>query len=266
MPLVLPGKSLRPRVPPAAWLFGLVVMGGGAWATYLICPGCIDRSRINSACEWTGDYAFPIDPRNTAHRKHLASDAQIAEELAIRHADVEFGKRFGVEHHGGLIDGGSFRRECLSRMFHAIEASHVVTPEQVHVARGQRNWIFDVAVGVLFLPLYVLGSIAAIRALSRRFSNDERFVRLIAMGVASAAVSFLGLQCLRLWGAVWEVVRVGNGHMTSIREASRSGWVHHVDGQLMGGMLLFWLVALCYSRVAVEERHDDRHPHSVLLR
>jgi hypothetical protein len=251
----------------AAWLLGLVTMAGGAWATYVTCPGCIDRSRINSACEWIGDTAFSIDARNAAHQKHLVSDAHIAEELAIRHADVEFGRRFGVEHHGGLIDNGRFRQECLARMFTSIEKSHDVTSEQVHIARAQRNGPYDLAVSVLFLPMYVLGAMSASRSLSRRFSSDERLVRLVATGIASVAVSFLGLQCLRLWGAVWEVIRVGNGHMTSIRAASHNAWVHHVDGQLIGGILLFWLVALWCSRVeSVEHSSEAPRPHHALLR
>jgi hypothetical protein len=245
---------MRPSL--AAWLFGLVVMAGGAWATYVSCPGCIDRSRINSACEWTGDTAFPIDPRNAAHWEHLVSDAHIAEELAIRHADVEFGRRFGVEHHGGLIEGGRLRRECLSGMLHAIENNHGATSEQVQLARGQRNWTYDVAVSLLFLPLYVLAAVAASRRLSRRFSPDEQFARWVATGMVSVAASCLGLQCLRLWGAVWEVVRVGNGHMTSIRAASRTAWMHHVDGQLIGGILLFWIVALGCSRYRRADVYD----------
>ena len=256
---------MRPSL--AAWLLGLVAMAGGVAATYATCPGCIDRSRINTACEWTGDTAFPMAARNAAHQKHLVSDAQIAEELAIRHADAEFGKRYGVEHHGGLIEGGRLRSECLSRMLHAIEINHGATSEQVQAARGERNWKFDVAVSLLFLPLYLLAGIAASRRLSRRFSPDERFARLAATSMASVAISFLGLQCLRLWGGVWEVIRVGNGHMTSIRAASQSGWMHHVDGQLIGGMLLFWLVALCYFRVASAERSNQAlSPHNALLR
>jgi hypothetical protein len=256
---------MRPLL--AVWLLGLATMAGGVSATYLTCPGCIDRSRVNSGCEWTGDSAFPIDPRNAAHQTHLASDAHLAEELAIRHADVEFGRRFGVEHHGGLLDDGRLRGECLSRMLHAIENSHGATSEQVQLARGQRNLIYDVAVSLLFLPLYVLAAIAASRWVSRRFSTDERFARLVATGMASVAVSFLGLQSLRLWGGLWEVIRVGNGHMTSIRAASQTAWLHHVDGQLIGGMLLFWLVALCCSAAgAVERASEERHPQGVLLR
>ena len=124
------------RLLLAAWLLGLVAMAGGVWATYATCPGCIHRSRVNTACEWTGDSAFPIEPQHADHQKHLVGDAHLAEELAIRHADAEHGRRFGVEHHGGLLDGGRFRAECLSRMLHAIENNHGVTSAQVHLARS----------------------------------------------------------------------------------------------------------------------------------
>jgi hypothetical protein len=236
---------------------GLAVMAAGVCATYATCPGCIDRNRANKACEWTGDTAFPIDLRNMAHREHLVADAQLAEELAIRYADLEFGRRFGVEHHGGLLENGRIRNECLSRTFRAIEASHNVSSEQVQLARGERNVTFDVAVGLLFLPIYVFAGIVASRGLSRRLSMHDRFARLIAAGMASVAFSFLGLQCFRLWGAVWEVIRVGNGHMTSIRAASRNRWVHHLDGQLIAAILLFWLVAVCCSRLWSEEDAAD---------
>lgn len=243
-------------------------MSGGVGATCVGCPGCIDRNRVNKTCEWTGDTAFPINPQNAAHQKHLVADAQLAEELAIRHADAEFGRRFGVEHHGGLIDNGRFRRECLSRMFHAIENNHDVTSEQVRVARGQRNRTFDLAAGLLFFPLYSLGATVACRWLSRRFSSDERYVGLVATGLASVVVSFLGLQFLRLWLAVWEVVRVGNGHMTGIRAATYNRWSqHHVDAQFIGGILLFWLIALFSYRIVSDDEHstDVRGPRGILL-
>jgi hypothetical protein len=237
---------MKPSLP--AWLVGLVVMAGGVGTTYVTCPGCIDRSRVNNACEWTGDVVFPIDPQNPAHRVHLVGDAQLAEELAIRYADAEHGRRFGVEHHGGLLEGGRVRNGCLSRMLRAIEVNHQVSAAAVQAARGGRNWIFDAAVSVLFVPLYVLGGIVAGRWVSRRFAADGRLVRWVATALMSVPIGFVGLQCLRLWAAVWEVVRVGNGHMTSIRAASQSRWMHHVDGQLLGAAVLFCLIALWCSR------------------
>jgi hypothetical protein len=233
----------------AAWFLVGVVTCAGAWMTYETCPGCIDRSRVNTTCEWTGDAAFQIDPQSAAHQQHLVADAQLAEELAIRHADAEFGRRFGVEHHGGLIDNGRFRRECLSRMFSAIENTHDVSAQQIQVARGERNPRFDLAVGLLFLPIYLFGASIACRWLFRRFSTDERAVGLIAIAMSSIAVSLLGLQCFRLFAAIWEVVRVGNGHMTGIRAASDSRWSQlYVGADFIGGVLLFWLIAFCCYR------------------
>lgn len=185
------------------WLLIGVAVCGGAWATYVSCPGCIDRTRVNTTCRWMGDTAFPLDLRNVDHQAHLVKDAQLAEELAIRHADAEFGKRFGIEHHGGLIDGGRFRRECLSRMFHAIEDSHDVASEQIR----------------------------------------------------------------RLFGAVWEAVRVGDGHMTTMRATSYTRWSQqYVGADFFIGIVLFWLIALCFYRVARTNDADISYADSMVLK
>src|SRR5262249_7433558 len=126
--------GMRPFVAPLGLL--LVVMCGGITATYITCPGCIDRTRVNSACEWSGDTRFEIDPRTPAHQRHLVSDAQLAEELAIRHADSEFNRLYGYEAHGGLIDGGRGRNECMARPVRRIETAHSVTAEQGQRDRG----------------------------------------------------------------------------------------------------------------------------------
>ena len=146
-------------------------------------------------------------------------------------------------------------------MFQAIENNHDVTSEHIRVARGQRPRTFDLAVGLLFLPLYSLGAATACRWLSRRFSSNERYVRLVATGLASIAAAFLGLQCFRLWGAVWEVIRVGNGHMSSIRAASYGRWSQqYVGADFIGGIVLFWLIALiCYRVVSDDQHSTDAH-------
>jgi hypothetical protein len=253
------------RQLPAVWLFLFAITAGGAVVTYTRCPGCIDRNRVNRTCEWTGDTAFPIDTRDAAHQKHLVADAQLAEELAIRHADAEFGRRFGVEHHGGLLDSGRFRNECLSRMFSAIENNHAVTSEQIRGARGQRDHTFDLAASLLFLPLYSLAATISGHWLCRRYA-DERNVRLVATGIVSIAVSLLGLQALRLWLAIWEVVRVGNGHMTGMRAASYTRWSQqYVGADFVAGIFLFWLIALyCCRTTAARICVENVGPISLL--
>jgi len=243
------------------WLVGLLTVAGGAGATYLVCPGCIDRDRVNETCEWVGDTPFSFDGQKALHRQHLVADAQLAEELAIRHADAEAGRRTGVNHHGGLLDQGHFREACLSQMFSEIEAGHTVAPDELQRARGQRNLMFDVAVALLFLPLYVVAVLLAARRLSRRFAADGWAVRALATTVVSAMGSALGLQVFPLWGAVWEVVRVGNGHMTSIRAATQDRWIHHyAEAAFVSGMAVFCLIVWCCFTLAREGHAASRSP------
>jgi hypothetical protein len=223
----------------ASWLLLLVVVSG-----------CIDRHRVNANCEWTGDTSFPFDPQNPAHQQHLITDAQLAEELAIRYADAKHKRLFGYEGHGGLIENGRLRERCMATLVDVIEKRHAVAAEQVRVARGQRHRTFDLAVGLLFLPLYWFGATVVCRRLSHRFSSDQRYVGLVATGLASIAVSFLGLQLGQLWLSVWEAIRVENGHLSSFRAATHNRWSQqHVGALFVGGILMFWLSVLSCRRV-----------------
>lgn len=216
----------------------------------VVSSGCIDGTRVNSRCDWTGDSRFPIDPRNTTGQQHLVADAQLAEELAIRYADAEHKRLFGYEGHGGLIAQGRVRNECMARLVALIENNHAVGPEQIAVARGVRNPLFDAVVALSFLPFYCAGAAVICVVLRRRFSSDEGLARSIVTGLTSVAASFLGLQLGQLWGALWEMRRVGNGHISSFRTATRTLWIHERLGEVfVGGVLLFWIVALvCYRR------------------
>jgi hypothetical protein len=234
------------RLLATSALLLLAVAGGVGFDRH--CPSCIDRSRVNKVCAWTSDRVFPIDWNNPAHRQHLIADAQLAEDLAIRRADAEFNRLHGVEAHGGLIDGGGVVKGCMARLVSAIETNHAVTPGQIAVARGERSLLFDTAAAASFLPLFVLSAIAVCSRLSRRFSNDERSVRLVAIALTSVAAGFLGIQGGRLWGAVWEAVRVGNGHMSRFRSANYTRWTGDHSSAL-GAVL-----ALTFCIVAVSWR------------
>jgi hypothetical protein len=251
----------------APFVLLLVVMGGGISATYVACPGCINRNRVNKSCEWTGDAAFPIDPQNAAHQAHLIADAQLAEELAIRYADAEFNRLYGHEGHGGLLENGRVRNGCMARLVDVITQSHAVTTEQVHAARGQRNLTFDFAAMLLFVPLYSLGATNAGRRLGRRFSSQPRSVRLVATGLASIAASVLGLQVGQLWLSVWEFIRVGNGHISAFRTASHTQWSHqHVGALFVAAVVVFWLMALlCYRDTPDDELDAEDRSAAVIL-
>lgn len=232
------------------WIVTLAIVCACASATWSRCPGCLPRDRVNTACQWTGDATFVYDERQAAHRTHLVEDAQLAEELGIRFADAEFKRRSGrVEHHGGLLDGGRVRGDCLSRVFTAIEHAHGVTAAQVQGARGKRSAAYDTAVALMFVPFYLLGAAHVARRIHGRFAADVLAIRLAAIGLVSVAAALLGAQCFRLWGAVWEVIRVGNGHMTSIRAASATRWTAQYPGtDVLAGAVLFLIMAAVVSR------------------
>jgi hypothetical protein len=214
------------------------------------CPSCLDSNRVNKTCTWSGDAQFPIDPQNELQQTHLVADVQLAEDLAIRYADAEFLRLYGYEAHGGLIDNHRVLNECMASLVARIENNHAVTSSEVALARGKRDVRFDSVAALSFLPIYLVGAAVASRRLYQRFSADQPVVRWSAVGFASVAASALGFQLVQLWLAVWEAIRVRNGHMSMFRTATHDRWPHtHAGALLVGGMVLFWLTAMLSQRV-----------------
>jgi hypothetical protein len=219
------------------------------WLLVLLCaPGCIDRSRINSTCEWTRDSVFPLDMTNPAHQQHLIGDAQLAEELSVRYADTEHKRRFGYERHGGLIDYGRVVHECMAKLVTVIERDHGVTAAQIDQARGRRDWTFDSAVMLSFGGMYALGAAAAGSRIRRRFF-DSPIVATTVMAGASLGFSVLGIQLGALWTAIWECVRIGDDHLGTFR-AAHDPWGQHLGDLFIAGIVLFWIVAALAWRLS----------------
>lgn len=246
-------------------------MTARAWPLLLLAVAtcsCFDRDRVNKNCAWTNDTAFPLDLQNPAHQQHLIYDGQLAEDLAIRFADAEHKRLFGSEAHGGLIEGGRLRERCMARLVDVIEQSHAVTAEQVLYASGQRNRTSDLAVLLSFILLFSVGATAIYRWVHGRLSDEERWVHVAAIVALSCAVSTGGIVSFQLWGSIWEVVRVGNGHMSSFR-AARSPWVQYFRELFAGGVVLFWLIALTCDRTMSHDedaRPDVGRPDGIRLR
>ncbi len=53
--------------------------------------GCAARERFNNACEWTHDPASPGVAQHAVGQRRLIEDVTVAEEIAIRYADVRKG-------------------------------------------------------------------------------------------------------------------------------------------------------------------------------
>jgi hypothetical protein len=116
-----------------------------------------------------------------------------------------------------------------------------------------------VSVALLFVPLYGLVAIRAAMSIYRRFSPEERGARIVALTAVSLAIGLLGIQVLGLWGAVWETIRVGNGHIgTGIRSAAAANWTPELRGQLlMIAIALFWLIASFRHRLDSKARQRE---------
>src|SRR5262245_29937043 len=85
---------------------------------------CAPRHRINGDCGWAGEAISRLDVTQSADVRHLMNDAMIAEDLAIRHADVTRGRRSG--HFAGWDEYESAREQCMTKLFAAAAVTHGV--------------------------------------------------------------------------------------------------------------------------------------------
>jgi hypothetical protein len=74
-----------------------------------------EPDRRNTDCQWPQETAFPLDLRNPEQRRHLTDDADLAEDLAIRYADLRVGPTAGY---------GETRDQCMAALFSTIAKNH----------------------------------------------------------------------------------------------------------------------------------------------
>src|SRR5262249_58099297 len=104
---------------------GCGVRAGGRRAVclraVLWAAGCeIAPARVNRECAWTND------PSTARDENHLAVDATVAEDLAIRYADARRG--FGSGHYVDQRTYAAAREERLTATIGTIAAPHGVDP------------------------------------------------------------------------------------------------------------------------------------------
>jgi hypothetical protein len=219
--------------------------------TVLLClPSCVARDRLNSDCRWTGDAARPLNLNDRADDRHLLDDVTLAEELAIRAADVRRGHRSG--RFDGTVTYAAARESCMATLFEAAAASHHVSPTEVRARLGRRVLWVDLVVGGLFATFYTLGAIAATRHLDITYSRERRLTSLVAILTASIAVSAVGVVAGELWSLLAEGFRVSSNNHISYR-AARIPWAHHRADIFAVGLVLFWVVALRPHRRTVTQ-------------
>jgi hypothetical protein len=226
------------------------------WLLLAVCVGgCVDRDRLNTDCEWSHDKTTSLNLENASDQRHLNHDALIAEEIAIRYADVRRGHRSG--HFESLEAYSRTRDACLARLSKVIASYHGVTPVQVGNAVGNRDRRVDLAVTLAFVALYTLVAGRIVGWLFTRFPPDERWPALLAGLVLSVIASTAAVMLGELGSSIVDMIRVHNTHLSY--RALRNPWAQHRPDLWVGALLVFWLIACA---VLVRSRPSYRAPRS----
>ena len=110
-----------------------------------------DVSRVtgrNPDCRWPAEASH-----HSADLRHLSADAEFAEDLAIRYADIHLGRRNPSEEYGAERD------RCMAKLFEEIAKEHGVPVERVSSSLGRNRAYIDVAEILPFALLYGLAAV-----------------------------------------------------------------------------------------------------------
>jgi hypothetical protein len=222
----------------------------------LCLTACLDRTRVNTRCEWSPESGRSLDLSDWPQQRHIYDDVALAEELAIRYADAVHKERYGFQGHGGLIDSGRLRDRCMATLITAIATTHGLPEDRVQQARarGYRDIRWDVGVLVSFTLLYAVLAWLILRAIARRFPIDEGWPALVAPLVAAVPVATAAFQLLLLWGSGLEAIRLGNGHVSSYR-SSKPLMSEHKGALWMASVAVFLITAALHR---FSQTHDRR--------
>lgn len=213
----------------------------------------IPPDRTNTDCRWTHDPSIALDPRHAPDERHLFADAQIAEELAIRYADVHRGLR--SPNFIGRAEYAAARDRCMASLIETIGRNHDVDPEHVRTLVRRRPVAFDIA--MVILPMTLLFAVAAdfvIRRIKRRFTPEETIARIVSLVLVSLVLDLLGYQIGTLWSLFSEGLRLQTNHLSY--RAFYLPWMRHPVVIFVAGILLFW------AAVFVRFRMTERQPVS----
>ncbi len=233
------GNCLGTRWEMHKWMIMFILLLAGPAA-------CSGNNRRNSDCEWPRETATSLDLHNSGQLQHLSNDALLAEDLAIRYADVHWGQRSG--HFAGGDVYVAKRDACMAALFNAIAKNHEVTTQQVRDSLARRCLSFDVAVLLSFAALYwfVAGHVA--RRVCRRFPVRESPAATLSFtAVTSVAVSLAGALLGETWSFYAEGIRLGNQHLSY--RAMRVPWVSHRMEFFLACVFLYWLAAALHCLI-----------------
>ena len=208
--------------------------------------GCFQRAGINTNCEWPYQTQESLDLRKAADQRSLRDKVQLAEELAVRYMDE---RRLS----DGEDSGRRKLRPCMDALFARIAILDNVSIEDIEIARSQRNRIADVA--FVILPMAVMFVLISVRLSRRIFGGIDSTVAAACVTlVASVLVTICAVLVGDLWAGLVETIRIGNTHLSF--RAARIPWSNQRQYLIVGGLLLFWLVAGLQYRLRTSQSKE----------
>ena len=230
----------------------------------LICfSACSGEKQSDAVCAWPEASGKALDLQAQTDRQHLAHDAFVAEDLAIRYGDWH--RRHPSRTTDELSKHGGARYQCMDALVGQIADAHGVTPKQVRAALLIRPISLDASVFVSFAAFYALAVNFLLRRVVRQFSDDGWPTVAVVMIVLSLLTSLVGLGLGEIWAIAAETIRIGSGHLSN--RVGRVPWVQNRDYIFAVGVLLFWAIALLRYRYRYSDSSDAAlTPLSIRLR
>ena len=209
--------------------FGVLVVTG-------LLTGC--SNGLNTNCEWPTESARALRMQDTSDADHLLRDVELAEELSIRFGDERWSP--GPSRQRGRDE------HCLAPLFQHVADLHSLPLQGVLGARERiadrgMNLAVNVPVGL------VVGLLAAfmLSRIDRRFSVlDEPLAVASATTVCSLLFAGVTIAIGRLWEAIFETIRLGNGHLSY--RGLRLPWTQHSIEFAAVATATFLVVSICY--------------------
>ncbi len=233
-------KVRRMKTGPRLVILMVFVLGAG---------GCVRRDGRNSDCNWPGETSnHPVSAR------HLSADAEFAEDLAIRYADVHFGRRTPNAGPNYPVE----RDRCMERLFEEIGKEHGVPVEQVSGSLGRNRAYIDMAEVLPFALLYGLAAIVCARMIWRRYAPaEDSWAPGITMALFVSLALAAGSTLLgEMWNWTVETHRIGNNHISY--RANRLFFAKHRLELFVAALMIFWLAAMNAARRVRLEHFNGR--------
>jgi hypothetical protein len=189
-----------------------MIARAAALTTALLLVCCTGGPLKNVNCEWPANHSVnALDLAVSRDARHLADDAQTAEDLAIRHADASRGR---ASQSRDATEYQAVREQCKASLFALVASQHHVSMDAVAAAVGDRREWLDALVILGFAIVFALVANQVSAFMLRGALVDSRLLAVSMLIVAALAAGGAGLLVGNVWFGLIESLRVGNGHMS----------------------------------------------------